>query len=445
MPSSLLHRSCAALALPALLLPVLACAQATPNTLTAARRTVVINEAAEVLTDVYVEADTGRLIGEVLLRRLAEGAYDRLDNPAQFADAVSRDMRSLNNDLHLGLQYSPPGTAVAAGGGQANPRARNFGLAKVEILDGNVGYLEITGFMGAEGYRDAVVDALRLLSRTDAMIIDVRRNGGGSGEMSHFIFSHFLGPEPVPTIRIKQRNGEPRVRQSFGEVPGPRRPDVPLLVLTSEGTGSAAEEFSFVLRHLGRATIVGTRTAGAGHMVTDVPLSDGFTARVSVTRVMAPDTHAEWEGVGVQPHIAVEAAAALDAAHEEALNRIRAASGPTSALDRVLEVVRARRSGVQANADELAGLAGEYEGRVISQSGGQLWYARRRGALAEPLVPLGNGRFGLGGTRYIFSGRDGSARLTIEQSNGNTVQFQRSPLPDPSPSTNPGLSSPSPS
>ncbi len=274
------------------------------------------------------------------------------------------------------------------------------------------------------------MDALRLLSRTDALIIDVRRNGGGSGEMSHFIFSHFLGPEPVPTIRIKRRTGEPRVRQSFGDVPGPRRPDVPLLILTSEGTGSAAEEFSFVLRNLGRATIVGTRTAGAGHMVASVPLSDGFTARVSDTRVMAPDSHAEWEGVGVQPHIAVEAAAALDAAHEEALIRIRAASGATPALDRLLEVVRARRSGGGASADELAGWVGSYEGRVISQSGGQLWYARRRGALAAPLVSLCNGRFGLGDVRYIFSGSDGSAVLTIEQSNGTAVQYRRSALPD---------------
>jgi hypothetical protein len=200
---------------------------------------------------------------------------------------------------------------------------------------------------------------------------------------------------------------------------------VPLFILTSEGTGSAAEEFSFVLRNLGRATIVGTRTAGAGHMVTGVPLSDGFTARVSVTRVMAPDSYDEWEGVGVQPHVAVDAAAALDAAYEAALDRIRAASGPSAGTDRLLEVVRARRAGARAPADERAGWVGEYEGRAITQDGNQLWYARRRGALAEPLVPLGSGRFGLGEVRFLFIGRGASAQLTIEQSNGTTVRYAR--------------------
>jgi hypothetical protein len=390
----------------------------------AAVRTSVIERTATALAETYVEADAGRKIGDLLRGKAADGTYERFDNPAQFADAVTRDMRSLNGDLHLGLQYSPPGTTPATFGGPGNPAAVNFGMGRVEILAGNVGYLEITGFLGAPGYRDAVIDALRFLSRTSAVIIDVRRNGGGSGEMSHFVFSHFLGADPVPTINVMRRGGEPVQSRSFGEVPGPRRVDVPLYVLTSQGTGSAAEEFSFVLRNRKRAAIVGTRTAGAGRMVTRVPVGDGFSAGISTTRVTDPVSGAEWESVGVEPHVAVDAADALDAAHEAALTRLRPAAGDPT-IDRLIETIRARRTPVPTSPADLVRFAGTYDGRVVSVVDGALWYGRRPGALAERLVPLGKNRFALGAVRFSFETGASGVSLTIEQPDGTQVTFGR--------------------
>ncbi|MGE0556232.1 MAG: S41 family peptidase [Gemmatimonadales bacterium] len=397
-------------------------AQRQPLALDRAIRAELIDQAAGALERTYIEADTGQLIAAAIRKRLASGAYDRLENPAQFADQVTRDLRSVNGDLHLGLRYSPEPSGPSPLG-RGDPSERNFGMGRAEILDGNVGYLEITGFMGAPGYRDAVVDALRFLSRTEALIIDVRRNGGGSGEMSHLVFSHFLGSDPVPTIRVKRREGEPVVRESFAEVPGPRRPDVPLYLLTSQGTGSAAEEFSFVLKNLGRARIVGSRTAGAGHMVTGVPLSRGFAISVSITRVMDARSGKEWEGTGVIPDLDVDPADALDAAHEAALVALAAsASGSkVSVLERLAETVRARRTAVTPG--PLDGLAGDYEGRVVSLRDGVVYYARRRGALPEALVPLGGRRFGLGATRYQFEPAAGGTRLTIELPDGTSVSF----------------------
>src|SRR5262249_8376863 len=163
--------------------------------------------------------------------------------------------------------------------------------------------------------------ALRFLERTDAMIIDVRRNPGGSGVMSHLLFSHFLPAESVPTIRVKSRAApEPEIRHSVVDVPGPRRPQVPLYVLTSRRTGSAAEEFSFVLHNLHRATLVGERTAGAGHMVNFVDVPQGFVLGVSITRVSDPKTGAEWEAVGVPVDKAVDADRALTVAQQDALH-----------------------------------------------------------------------------------------------------------------------------
>ena len=395
-------------------------------------RAAVIDSAVARLARTYVEADTGRMIGDRIKARLAAGAYDRLDNPAQFAEAVTTDLRSLNGDLHLSLRYTPPGgggPSGPGGPGGADPRLQNFGLGRLEILDGNVGYLEITGFMGAPGYQDAVVDALRFLARTDAVIIDVRRNPGGSGEMSHFVFSHFLGATPVSTIRVSRRApAPPVVRQSLGEVPGPRRPDVPLFVLTSRATGSAAEEFSFVLKNRKRATIVGTRTAGAGHMVTSAPVGHGFVIGLSITRVSDPETGLEWEQVGVQPDRDVAADAALVEAHAEAVRAIRPTVGEGGrgrALDRLLAALDARRRPVSVDPARLARFVGRYEGRAVTLVDGRLRYARREGGLAEELVPLGGDRFALGAVRLGFEERGGTVLVTIEQPDGTQVSFPR--------------------
>jgi hypothetical protein len=325
------------------------------------------------------------------------------------------------------------GGAGQGGGGIAAPweaefRRMNYGLGKVEVLPGNVGYLEINGFMGAPGVEQVVADALRFLERTDAVIVDVRRNGGGSGEMSHLVFSHFLGETPVPTIRVVERGtGRDEVERSVARVPGPRRTDVPLYVLTSQGTASAAEEFSFVLKNQGRATIVGDRTAGAGHMVRGVPVPHGFVASISITRVTDPKTGSEWERVGVQPDLRVPAEQALEAAHAAALRTVaaRADAEQRALLERVAESIEARRGEPPAPA-ALARWAGVYDGgRRVELTDGRLRYRPRAGVLADDLVPLGGDRFALGATRFHFEMAGATARLTIERPDGTRLAYPR--------------------
>lgn len=284
----------------------------------AAIRKAVIDQTVDALSTTYVDIDAGQQIGAQLERALADGAYDQLDRPAQFATAVTTDMRRLNGDLHLSLRYAPTSSAPAS---QTNPASINFGIGTAEMLDHNIGYIAITGFAEAPGYETAVVAALKTVEQARAVIIDLRANHGGSSGMSHFIFSHFLGATPVPTINVRRRDGALIHRRSLAQVPGPRRPDVPLYVLTSRQTASAAEEFCFVLRNLGRATLVGSRTAGAGRMVTRVPVGHGFVAGISITSVTDPVSGREWETVGVQPHIDVAPADALEVARSEALKK----------------------------------------------------------------------------------------------------------------------------
>jgi retinol-binding protein 3 len=200
-------------------------------------------------------------------------------------------------------------------------------------------------------------------------------------------------------------------------------------VLTSRGTGSAAEEFSFVLKNRGRATIVGDRTAGAGHMVRAVDVGQGFVAGISFTRVMDARSGLEWERDGVQPDVRVAPERALDAAHAAALRTIARVATTDDARRRTLELlaeaVDARGTGAPLAPARLAALAGTYEGdREVLAQQGRLWYRARPGAMAEELVPLANGRFAIGATRLAFE-PGATPRLVIERPDGTRLSYAR--------------------
>jgi hypothetical protein len=451
-----------ALTLGATALPAVAGAQDAPHrivppaTLDAATRRAVLDTLGAYLERTYVSRDTARRIAAVLQRRLTAGAYDTIASPDRLAEVVTRDLRAVNGDLHLGLRYAaadsrrgvkpgargvpyrafvePVGGLPADGDGpEDDPRVRyarerNYGLARAEVLPGNVGYLEITEFVGAPGAQKAVAAALRFLERTEVVIIDVRRNGGGSSMLSHYIFSHFLGAEPVPTVKVvNPASGDSATQVSFRHVAGPRRPEVPLYVLTSGFSGSAAEEFPFVLQQLGRATIVGARTAGAGHMVTQLDVGHGFTASVSITRVTAPRSGKEWERVGVQPDVMADPTRALDVAHAHALRTIasRSTEPRRSQLARLAETADARAAAPALDPVRARALSGSFDGRQVIVRDGRLWLRDNAGDPGTELVPLADGRYAMGASRVSFETRGAAVRMRIEREDGTRAEYLR--------------------
>jgi len=184
------------------------------------------------------------------------------------------------------------------------------------------------------------------------------------------------------------------------------------------------------LKNQRRASLVGTRTAGAGHMVAFRPMGHGFTLGASITRVSDPATGLEWEQVGVQPDVAVPAERALVEAHAAALRAILAAPSTavarTLVLTRLLAAVDAERQPIPIDTRRLARFAGTYDGRVVALVEGRLVYTRVAGGLSEVLVPLGRDRFALGATQLVFEEQAGTVRLTIDQPDGTQVSFARS-------------------
>jgi C-terminal processing protease CtpA/Prc len=218
---------------------------------------------------------------------------------------------------------------------------------------------------------DAIESALRILAVTDAIIIDLRNSRGGSPAVANFIISHFTGPDATLSLIVYDRvRNTTTPRHTMREVPGPRRPDVPLFVLTDDVTRSAAEDVTFVLQNMRRATVIGSRTAGAGRNNAGVSLGHGITGSVSLTRVMEPGTRREWERVGVVPDIATDPDSALAVAHREAIRHAmaNAQGNARNQLELTLQAVEAKYAAVarserqlRASAD-LATYVGTYEG-----------------------------------------------------------------------------------
>ncbi|MFL5541112.1 MAG: serine hydrolase, partial [Longimicrobiaceae bacterium] len=262
--------------------------------LDAAAQRAVIDSVGRVLERVYPSADTGRAIAERLRTRERSGAYASLTAAAAFARAVAEDMRSVNGDRHLNLM---------AGGGrrvrgqpvdEEAERASNYGMES-RVLEGGVGYLRLNGLSASRQAPARLGEMLRELGDIRAMIIDLRGAPGGSAQMANAVISHFTAPG-LPSLRVVNRSeGTDEVRRTLATVPGPRRTGIPLYVLVDGGSGSAAEDVPFVLQSLGRATIVGETTAGAGRNNMLLPVGSGLVASVSISRVSDPRTGRQWE------------------------------------------------------------------------------------------------------------------------------------------------------
>jgi hypothetical protein len=276
-------------------------------------------------------------------------------------------------------------------------RSQNFCFNRLERLPGNVGYLELGCFAPAEVAGETAIAAMNLLANSDALIIDLRNNGGGSPSMIQLISSYLL-EEPTHLNSFYVRESD-STKQFWTQawVQGPKLSDVPVWVLTSGRTFSAAEEFSYNLRNLGRATLVGETTGGGAHPVQSYRLDEHPVAMsLPYGRAVNPISGTNWEGVGVEPHVDVASAQALAVAHQNALELLMKEEGDPSRramLEFALGTVAARqRAPVALNPAELDRYVGTYGPRTITRDGSDLVYQRGDGAKVV-LIPAGEDVF----------------------------------------------------
>uniref|UniRef100_A0A832I5L7 Peptidase n=1 Tax=Eiseniibacteriota bacterium TaxID=2212470 RepID=A0A832I5L7_UNCEI len=289
----------------------------------------------------YVFPDVARTLDRHLRSLQRRGAFDGLAGAQAFADSLSAVLRAVGRDRHFRVHYRHEPLPRAAQDERPAPeelrrmeeqmRRTNWGFDRVQRLAGNVGLLEIrhlappTPEAGA-----ALAAAMQFLSSTDALILDLRRNGGGSPAMVQLVCTYLFGSEDRRHLNdlLFREGGRESVEEfwTLPWVPGARYAGKPVHVLTSRRTGSGAEELAYNLRNLERATLVGDTTTGAANPGGFVRLHDHFVAFISNGRARSPVTGTNWEGTGVLPHVPVTPGEALRTAHVLSLEALIAAA-----------------------------------------------------------------------------------------------------------------------
>jgi tetratricopeptide (TPR) repeat protein len=296
-------------------------AQERTTSLTREEITQAVDRVCQLLNRFYVLPDFAVKMEKHLRGRLRAGMFDQTADVDEFMEAMTRELRSVCPDKHLAIfrgvnpdKQSTEERDLERLAGRFESKKRNFGLDKVEILDGNVGYMRIRSVMYSREAADVVTSTLKFLENTDALIFDLRENRGGDPAYMSYIFSYFFDrPTHINSIywRDRDRTDEFWTKES---VPGTKMVDVPLYVLVSGRTFSGAEEFAYDLQALKRAVVIGATSAGGANPASSWVVYKDLRISIPYGRAINPTTGTNWEGVGVKPDIETDADKALEAA-----------------------------------------------------------------------------------------------------------------------------------
>jgi hypothetical protein len=296
----------------------------------------IVTRALALLRANYVFPELAAQAAEAVEARLAAGGYDDLDE-LTLTELVTSHLREVCDDKHLALRLGGRGPGPGPGPGPGrNREARraemrkmgqldNFGIHRVERLDGNIGYLDLRRVPMPANAGPAIAAAMELVAGTHALIIDLRRNGGGSPEGVVFWCTYLFTEGPTHLNDIFEADtGETRQFWTLPYVPGTRYTDRPVYVLTSSRTFSGGEDFCYTLQALGRAELIGETTGGGAHPTRPFPISPAVHIAVPFARSINPVTGTNWQGTGVVPDVAVPAEQAYDVAYAKALEHVLA-------------------------------------------------------------------------------------------------------------------------
>lgn len=375
-----------------------------PTPLTDDDRAEIIDQISHALLETYVFLEDAEAMALRLAEQLEAGAYDDATEAAVFCRLLNRDLDEVRRDPHLHVDVAPPHPPEPNEEQRAGEEGRmleklgrlNYGFRSLEMLDGNVGCLRFDEFVKASLAGATADSAMGFLANADAIIFDLRNNGGGSPSMIQRISSYlFEEPTHLNSLYIR-KSDTTKEFWTQSDVEGKRLPEIPIFVLTSGRTFSAAEEFTYNLKHLGRATIVGETTGGGAHPVERFSVK-GYPITVSLPfgRAINPVTGSNWEGTGVEPDIKVPADQALDTALLAALEMIED-NTEDPLRKQQLELVRARVKvriyPIEIDEAQMQDYIGIYGPAGVMVRGGRL-VLLIRGNLEFPMIPIGDDQF----------------------------------------------------
>ncbi|MBN8566278.1 MAG: tetratricopeptide repeat protein [Flavobacteriales bacterium] len=286
------------------------------------------------LEESYIDLDLSKKMIIELDKNLKSNKYKKITSPDEFSKIITEDLQSVSKDQHLKVQFEPKRIArekLAVSEEKqlemekktaAQMAEINYGFTEAKILDGNIGYLNLRLFADIKYAEETATATMNFLSNTNAIIIDLRSNGGGVPSMMQLLSSYFFDEIPVLLSDFYERKTDTKTQlYSLANVNGKRSMNKPIYILTSKHTFSAAEAFAYTLKHLDKAIVVGEITKGGANRAKRINLNDEFTISVPYIQSIHPITKTNWEGKGVQPNIEANEKEAFVYAYIDAINK----------------------------------------------------------------------------------------------------------------------------
>jgi hypothetical protein len=395
--------------------------------LDAAKKQAIVDEISTLLNKNYIFAETAKKLEDALRTKLAAGDFANINEAPAFAQAVSQLLLDVGKDRHMGFAYNP---AMAEDlrrlMGRSEEEAKkvserqllearrdNFGFRKVERLPGNIGYIDFRDFESPADAGATAVAAMNFLAYCDAVIVDLRQNGGGDPAQIQLISSYFFA-EPVHLNDLYARATDRTENYwTLSYVPGAKAVNADLYILTSARTFSGAEEFTYNMKNLKRATVIGETTGGGAHPTNTMIVQHDFLLRVPFARAINPVSKTNWEGTGVTPDVAVPAAQAFDRAYVMAVEKLAAKAtdpGRKAEYEWILTGEKAKQNPTRVEGEVLKTYVGVYGERKVTFENGALYYQRT--GPKYRLIPMTARLFapdGLDNFRIEFTVKDGKA------------------------------------
>lgn len=298
----------------------------------AATKTRIVEAAARALDVAYVYPALAKQMGQALRQHLANGDDDAITHGPDFAVALTHQLEEVGHDRHVRLEWQAQAPPLDSHDPTPEDQARmkqelenmNCGFSKTERLDGNLGYVKLDVFGPADICGASATAAFAALGDVDAVIFDLRDNGGGFPDMITYVESYLFAKRTHIYDMFDRVENKATPVWTNPNVPGKKLPTQPVYVLTAKRTFSGAEAFAYDLQTTKRATIIGEATGGGAHPTGPVPLDEHFVLMVPSSRPINAVTKTDWEGTGVKPDIEVPAAEALAKAQQLAAAKLRA-------------------------------------------------------------------------------------------------------------------------
>jgi len=325
--------------------------------MTAASRQQLIDKLIQEVNNSYVFPDMAKKAETSLRQQQKRGAYDSIASPQRLSEVLTDELQAVTKDRHLRVTYSKEVIADRKSYDERSPeevaaylammRSNNFGVERVERLPFNIGYLEISGFARANDAAETLAAAITLVAHTDALIIDLRNNSGGDAAASVLLASYLFDKRTQLNDFYFREGNRTEQRWTADVVPGLRYGGAkPIYILTSKDTFSAAEDFTYALKNLKRAIVVGETTGGGANQGDDKRLLPNFSLFVPLGRMISPVTKTNWEGVGVTPDVSVCASDAARTAQVAILTKMAASENNPDERARLHERIAELGAGV---------------------------------------------------------------------------------------------------